>query len=221
MRIRAWLFIALALALAQTSFGDISTASNGSISSCANLSSSPTTIAGTLYTQFDCSLYNDASSYSIDLTPLMEQGGASLSDNIVGAGYIVVINGDPSTLSDSDLGLYNQSLWDTVLFWPGDQAGGYGSDSLTVYWPGAFPTVSTVRTFDQNINDYYGDPFQDSDFFVQSTGAETVYAPYTDEYDIISTPEPGAMLLLGSCLAMLGGVVLKRRGGARRAAFLK
>jgi hypothetical protein len=214
MRIRAWLFIALALALAQTSFGDISTASNGSTSSCANLPSSPTTTAGTLYTQFGCSLYNDVSSYTIPLTPLMEQDGANLSDNLVGPGYIVVINGDPNTLADDSTGLLDQNLWVSVLFWPGDQDVGTASDSLTVYWPGAFPSTSDVLTFDDNL---YGTGI-DSEFFVQSTGAETVYAAYPNEYDIISTPEPSAILLLGSCLAMLGGVVLKRRGGARRAA---
>ena len=214
MKTRALFFIALALALAQTSFGDISPANNGSISSCANLPTSPITIQGTVYTQFDCSLYHDVSSYTIDLTPLMEQDGASLYDNLVGPGYVVVINGDPNTLPDDGTGLLNQNLWEAVLYWPGDQDAGTASDSLTVYWPGAlaFPTVSTVLNFDDNL---YGPP--DSAFFIQSTGAETVYAA-TNEYDIYNTPEPSTMLLLGFELALLGGVVLRRRRGARRAA---
>lgn len=225
MRIRALLCVALALAFAQMSFGDISKANNGSISSCANLPSSPTTVQGTLYTQFDCSLYNDVSSYTIDLTPLMEQGGANLYDNLVGAGYFVVINGDPNALPDDNTGLLNQNLWEAVLYWPGDQDAGTASDSLTMYWPGAvaFPTASTVLNYDDNVYENllnYG-PLPDSDFFIQSTGRETVYAPGSNEYDVILTPEPSAVLLLASCLAMLGGVVvlsLRRRAGARRAA---
>jgi hypothetical protein len=214
MKIRALLFIALALALAQTSFGDVSTANNGSISSCANLPTSPTSVDYVLYTQFDCSLYNDVSSYTINLTSLMEEGGANLFDNVVGAGYVVVINGDPNVLDDDNTGLFNQSLWAAVLFWPGDQDAGTASDSLTVYWPGAFPTVSDVQTLDYSLYGTGDDP----EFFVQSTGAVTVYAPAAyDEYDII-TPEPGVMLLLCFDLAMLGGVVLRMRRRACRAA---
>jgi hypothetical protein len=206
------LFVSLALALAQTSFGDTSTANNGSISSCTNLPSSPTNVFGTLYTQFDCSLYNDVSSYTIDLTPLMEEGGANLYDNLVGPGYTVVINGDPNTLPDDNTGLFNTSLWEAVLFWPGDQDAGTASDSLTVYWPGAgaFPTVSDVQTLDYSLYGTGNDP----EFFVQSTGAETVYAPGRNEYDVY-VPEPGVMLLLGFQLALAGGVILKMRRGAR------
>jgi hypothetical protein len=215
MRIRALLFVSLALALAQTSFGDTSTANNGSISSCTNLPSSPTNVSGTLYTQFDCSLYNDVNSYTIDLTSLLEEGGANLSDNVVGAGYVVVINGDPSTVSSGDTddaALYNESLWDTVLYFPSDptQFAGYGSDSLTVYWPGTFPAASDVQTLDEDL---YGSG-TDSYFFVQSTGDVTVYSAYANEYDVI-TPEPGVMLLLGFQLALAGGVILKMRRGAR------
>src|ERR1035437_8982255 len=157
MKIRTLLFIALALAVAPMSFGATVSGSGGTISSCTNLPSSPTNVGGTLYTQFDCSLYNDVSSYSFDLTPLMTQDGANLYDNLVGAGYFVVINGDPNTLPDDGTGLVHQNLWEAVLYWPGDQDAGTTSDSLTVYWPGAlaFPTVSTVLNFDDNL---YGPP---------------------------------------------------------------
>jgi hypothetical protein len=202
-------FVALAFAVAQTSFG-------GTISSCANLPSSPVNEGGTLYTQWDCSLYNDASSYTISLTPLETQGGAEFYTNLVSAGYIVVINGDPNTLPDDTTGLYNQSLWEAVLFFNGDQDAGTASDSLTVYWQGAFPTASTVQNYDDIL---YG-PGIDSEFFVQSTGAETVYLPdANNEYDIYATPEPRSMLL-GSCLAMLAGVLLRRRSALSRAETL-
>jgi hypothetical protein len=201
------------------SFADISTANNGSISSCANLPSSPANIASTGIAQFACSLYNDVSSYTINLTNVMTQDGADLNSNLLGPGYTVVINGDPNTLPDNGTGLFNQNLWVAVLYWPGDQDLGTASDSLTVYWPGAlaFPTASTVQTFDENL---YGSYFPDSAFFVQQTGAVTEYAPDDGHlYDVIQTPEPSAVLLLASCLAMLGGVVvLRRRGGARRVA---
>src|SRR5271157_1202440 len=82
---------------------------------------------------------------------------------------------------------------------------------------GALPAASTVQSYDQAL---YGVGI-DSDFFIQYTPPETVYQPCgpgcSDEYDVY-LPEPGTILLLGSGLAMLGGVVLKRRRAAGRAA---
>jgi hypothetical protein len=214
MRIRALLFIALALAFAQMSFADISYADHG-MSFCANLPSSPTSVdygplngGVVLYTQFGCSLYNDVSSYTIDLTTLLTQDSALLYYNMVGAGYLVVINGDPGTLLDDNTGLLNQNLWASVLYWPADQYGAY-SDSLSVYWPGAFPAFSDIQTLDDSL---YGGP--DSSFFIQSTGSETVYAPSAPDvgnvYDVILTPEPGAILMLGAVLLTLAGGIRRR-----------
>jgi hypothetical protein len=131
--------------------------------------------------------------------------------------------------------LFNRSLWQTVLYFPGDQGATYlpapepayiFSDSLTVYWPGAFPTVSDVHTVNDPLVSYYG--ASDSDFFIQYTPPLTVYqpgnpcptqgqSPCSDEYDIY-TPEPGTMVLLGSSLVLLSGVVLRRRKTAGRVA---
>jgi len=209
MRIRALLFIALALAFAQMSFADISNANNGSISSCANLPSSPANIASTGYAQFGCSLYNDVSSYTINLTSLMTQDNADFYTNLVGAGYTVVINGDPNALPDDSTGLFNQNLWVAVLFWPGDQDAGTASDKLTMYWNGdpSFPTVSDVQTLDYGL---YGTD-DDPEFFVEQTGSETVYQPNAhNEYDVILTPEPGAILMLGAVLLTLAGGIRRR-----------
>jgi capsular exopolysaccharide synthesis family protein len=152
MRIRALLFIALAFVFVQTSFGDTVVASAGG-SSCTNLAGAPFNNNGTLYSYFDCSLYNDASTYSLDLSTLMTFGGATLDpDNVAGAAYFVVIAGDPGsmTVDNGPNGLYNQSLWQTVLYFPGGVDGvPIYSDSLTVYWPAAFPAgfPATVQTY--------------------------------------------------------------------------
>lgn len=204
MRLPTFFVILLLLAVAPAGFG-------GTVSSCANQSGAPFNINGTLYAYFTCSLYNDATSYTIPLTTYMTDGGASLANNTVGAGYFVV-SSNPSQM-------FNQSYWQTVLYFPGDRGGGYTSDTLTVEWPGAFPSVAVVQSFNGPIETFYG--LTDSDFFIQaSAGYETVYQPSSpgDVYDIYATPEPGTIVLLGSSLALLSGVVLKRRRTAGRAA---
>ena len=103
------------------------------------------------------------------------QDGTDPSNNWVGAGYLTVINGDPSLLLDNSNpgGLLDQSLWQTVLFFEGDQGVNTFSDSLWVYWQGAFPLTSDILTYDYNL---YGSG-DDSEFFIQSTGIKTEYAP--------------------------------------------
>jgi hypothetical protein len=132
--------------------------------------------------------------------------------------------------------LFNPSYWQTVLYFPVDTVDStllcttcYESDSLTVDWPGAFPLASTVQSLDQTIVSYYNTTYgtgtaSDLDFFIQgSVGYKTVWQPSGvgvagDEYDIYNTPEPGTIVLLGSSLALLSGVFLKRRRTAGRAA---
>jgi hypothetical protein len=221
MRIRVLFLIALALVLAQASFGGTATGDNGTASSCSNWVSSPYENGiGAWYTQFTCNLYNDVALYDVALNPVMTQGLSPASNNWVGAAYFVVINGNPGALADNSSGLFNESLWQTVLYFQGTQDFGYGSDYLTVYSAGMFPLASTVKDFNNGLYPSSAD----SAFFIQSAGLMTQYAPTGPDgstnqlYDIYTTPEPGTMVLLGSSLALLGGVFLKRRRTAGRAA---
>jgi hypothetical protein len=89
-----------------------------------------------------------------------------------------------------------------------------------VDWQGAFPVVSVVQTEDTLMENYYNTTYgpgtaSDSSFLVASTPNEAVYDPAgTDQYDIYLLPEPGTMVLLGSSLALLSGLVLRRRRAA-------
>ena len=193
----------LVLAAAQTSFAD-------SVSGCTN---GPNNNAGgTLYTALTCNLYPASSPYTIDLTPNLSYDGANASDNYLAPGYIVAINGDPNTLTDDSSGLWNQNLWITVLYWPGDQDAGTASDSLTVYYSG-FPSVSTVQTYDENL---FGGPSSDPYFFVQ-TGSYPNPAVYDANPNIynIYTPEPSSLLLLGSGLFGLAVVLFRKARTSR------
>jgi len=184
----------------------------GPVSGCVN---GPNNVAGdTTYVDFTCDLYYSPTSYNIDLTPNLTYDGAGFYDNLVGAGYAVVITGDPNTLSDDSSGLWNQSLWDAVLYWPGDQDAGTASDALTVYWAGnsGFPTAATVMGVDQGL---YG-MGSDSLFFVEDNFPNvTVYAPYSDTYNIVTTPEQTPLLLLpllGTGFFGLAGVLRRKQG---------
>ena len=90
--------------------------------------------------------------------------------------------------------LFDESYWQTVLYFPGDPGGGLASDTLDVYWPGAFPLASIVQSTDQGIADVYNLMYGAgtvslSDFVMQaSTGYETVYLG-ENEYDIYNTPD--------------------------------
>jgi hypothetical protein len=195
------------LAVPQMSFA-------GPVSGCTNQANFNDGL-GDVMASFTCSLYPSASSYTINLIPNMTyvdlNGSADYYTNLIGTGYTVVINGDPFSLSDDSSGLWNQSLWTAILYWPADADGGYASDELTVYYAGNpdFPAVLTVENFDQNLygsgTDY--DPY----FFVQS-GDPAVYAPgtYGGTYDIYPTPEPTSLLLFGTGIVGLAGALRRK-----------
>ena len=77
--------------------GVFACALNANVSSCANRSTSPVTGSdGTLYTQFVCSLYNDASSYNIDLLSLETQGGALIRAMLSGPVTLSLLTAIPT-----------------------------------------------------------------------------------------------------------------------------
>jgi hypothetical protein len=199
------------LVFGQTSFAD-------PISGCANNPGSPTLVNGTLQTSFTCNIYNTGTTTTISLTPYLTQGGANLLDNAVGAGYLVVINGDPLTVSSNNTNvaaLYNESLWDTVLFFPGDLNGGTQSDILTVLWPGSFPSATTVQSVDEGLYAKFG--ILDTRYFAQATSpVTTIGAGNPEVYNVFlstpsAVPEPNSLILLISGMLGLGLVA----GGKR------
>jgi hypothetical protein len=179
--------------------------------SCSNSPGSPQLINGKLLTTFTCDITNTGGTASLSLIPFLTQGGATLADNNVGAGYSVIISGDPLTISSNNTNptaLYNTALWQAVLFSPGDQDGGFGSDSITVYWPGFFPSAATVRSVDEGLYSQFGVP--DTAFFSQATFPITTVGSFNVNLTPVSStspvPEPGTLTLLTSGLLGFAGM---------------
>jgi hypothetical protein len=130
----------------------------------------------------------------------------------VGAGYLVIINGNPQTISSNDTNeaaLYAPpavSEWEAVLDFP-DTISGDLANTLDVFFAGSFPAglPSLVQTTDEGL---YGPGDDSALFFVQATGSDTVYAPSPDEYNVVTsasaTPEPSSFILLFSGLSGAG-----------------
>lgn len=173
-----------------------------------------------------CNLAYNGSPNTFDLSSLMTQSGSALSNNDYVSNYTVLINGNPSTLADDSTGLFNQSLWQAVLFFPGNDPDGIVfSDTLQVFWPGSFPSASTVQSYNTSIFGGFSG-FKDSAFFVQSTGLTTSIGTGTpDVFNITvapsATPEPSSLALMATGIMGLGllGAMRRQRWSTSQSCF--
>jgi hypothetical protein len=185
-----------AFALSQVSFA-------APVNSCANVGQPVNGVAS-----IACTFAYNGTPSTLSLLPYQTQNGSSVDFNDLGAGYVVLINGNPSTLADNTTGLFNTSLWESVLYFADDEPGD-SSDSVQAFFAGSpFPPAATVKSVDEGLYGGFGTP--DSAFFEQATGAITTFTLANTTFTITpappaaATPEPNSLILMLSGVLGLG-----------------